>query len=188
MSKRERPATQVITGLVRFSYVSVHKAKAIDDTSEPKYSVAILIPKKDKKTLAALEEGIKAAKKLGKTSQWNGKIPPTLKLPLRDGDIERPDDEAYHNCFFINASSKTKPGVVDEDLEEIIDPTEFYSGCWGRASVNFYPFAKSGNKGVAAGLNNVQKLKDDEKLSGGTSAAEDFGDDFDDLDDDDMLD
>jgi hypothetical protein len=110
----------------------------------------------------------------------NGKLPKkgALKLPLRDGDEERPDDPAYEGMMFFNASSKIAPGIVDAQRQDIIDKMDFYSGCWGRMSFVFYPFAVSGNKGIAAGMNNLQKLKDDEPLAGNTSPQDDFNDDF----------
>ena len=184
--KKPAQPTKVVnpkTELVRFSYCHVFKPHAIEDEGEPKYSCAVLIPKKNKKTLAMVKAAIDAAKEEGKTL-FGGKMG-GLKLPLRDGDEERPDDEAYRGMYFFNATSKSKPKVVDADLDEIIDPEDFYSGCWGRVSVRFYPFAKKGNKGVAVGLNNLQKIKDGENLSGGSSAEEDFGDD--EYDDDDLL-
>jgi hypothetical protein len=141
-----------------------------------------LIPKKDKKTISKIEAAVEAAKEAGK-AKFGNKIPKTLKLPLRDGDEEREDDEAYAGHYFINATSKSKPGIVDQDLNPIMDQDEFYSGCYGRASINFYAFNVSGNKGIAAGLNNLQFLEDGERLSGGASAEEDFGD----LSDDDDL-
>ena len=97
-----------------------------------------------------------------------------LKLPLRDGDLERPDDPAYEGMYFVNANSNRKPSIVDKDLNPIMSQDEFYSGCWGRASINFYAFAVQA-KGIAAGLNNLQKLEDDEPLTGGSTASEDFG-------------
>jgi hypothetical protein len=176
-------STKVITGKqCVFSYANVFEPKGIQG-SEPKYSVAVLIPKSDTKTIKACEAAIDAALEEGKSKKFSGKLPPkaTLKLPLRDGDEERPDDEAYQGMMFFNASSKSKPGVVDGDLNPILDAEEFYSGCVGRASVNFYAFNTNGNKGVAVGLNNIQKIEDGERLSGGSSAEEDFGEDSDDL-------
>jgi hypothetical protein len=175
--------TKVITGEVRFSYEHVFKPEAIDD-GEPKYSVSIIIPKKDKATIAKIEAAIDSAIEAGKAKLENkaGKVNKTqIKLPLRDGDEEREGDDAYKNSYFINASSKNKPGVVDADLQPILDTTEFYSGCFGRASINFYAFDAKGNKGIAAGLNNVQKLRDVEYLVGRASAEDDFGSDDDDL-------
>tara|TARA_R110000851_G_scaffold141057_1_gene278638 strand:+ start:13545 stop:14078 length:534 start_codon:yes stop_codon:yes gene_type:complete len=172
-------STKVITGKVRFSYAHVHEPKAIQEGQKEKYSVSILIPKSDKATIDKINKAVEAAKQEGK-GKWNGKIPAVLKLPLRDGDEERPDDEAYEGCMFLNANSVNKPGIVGPDREEIMSNEEFYSGCFGRASINFYGYSASGNKGVACGLNNLQKLEDGDRLSGGgSSAAEDFGSDDD---------
>jgi hypothetical protein len=170
-------STKVITGKVRFSYAHVFEPSAISEGDDKKYSVSILIPKKDLETLAKVKKAVEAAKQGGK-GKWNGKIPPVLKLPLRDGDAERPDDEAYEGMMFLNASSKNKPGIVDENTDPVMSKDDFYSGCFGRASVNFYAFNVSGNKGIAVGLNNLQKLEDGDRLSGGgSSAADDFGSD-----------
>ena len=172
-------STKVITGKVRFSYAHVFEPSAINEGDDKKYSVSILIPKKDLETLAKIKKAVEAAKQEGK-GKWNGKIPPVLKLPLRDGDAERPDDEAYEGMMFLNASSKNKPGIVDENTDPVMSKDDFYSGCFGRASVNFYAFNVSGNKGIAVGLNNLQKLQDGDRLSGGgSSAADDFGSDED---------
>lgn len=172
-------STKVITGKVRFSYAHVHEPKAIQEGQKEKYSVSILVPKTDKVTIDKINKAVEAAKQEGK-GKWNGKIPAVLKLPLRDGDAERPDDEAYEGCMFLNANSVNKPGIVGPDREEIMSNEGFYSGCFGRASINFYAYNQSGNKGVACGLNNLQKLEDGDRLSGGGStAAEDFGSDDD---------
>ena len=170
-------STKVVTGKVRFSYAHVFEPTSMAEDEPKKYSSAILIPKKDKKTVAAIEAAVKAALEEGKSKKFGGKIPASPKLPLRDGDEEKPDDEAYAGMWFLNASSVRRPGVVDADRNEILDKDEFYSGCWGRASINFYPFAGKA-KGVAVGLNGVQKLEDGESLSGASfNADEDFGDD-----------
>ena len=174
-------STKVITGKVRFSYCHVFEPAAISEGQEPKYSVSIIIPKSDKVTLDKINKAIEEAKQEGKT-KFGGKIPGVLKLPLRDGDVERPDDEAYANSYFLNASSSVQPGIVDENRDEIMIKTEFYSGCYGRASINFYAFNTSGNKGIAVGLNNLQKIEDGEPLGGvRASAQDDFADDDDDL-------
>jgi len=175
--------TRVKTGKVRFSYANVFKPKAISEDADEKYSISLLIDKDDKKTVAKIEAAIQAAIEEGK-SKFGGKIPKNLKLPLRDGDEDRPDDENYENKFFLNANSTRKPGIVDENLEEIISPDEFYSGCFGRATLNFYAFNVNGNKGIACGLQNLQKLEDGERLGGSATSAED---DFAEDDDDDLL-
>lgn len=171
-------STKVITGKVRFSYANVFEPTAMQDGQTPKYNVSIIIPKSDTKTVEAIKKAIEAAKEAGKSkiADKNGKIPVNLKTPLRDGDEERPDDPAYENSYFINANSERKPGIVDRDLNPIMSRDDFYSGCYGRASVNFYAFNVN-SKGIACGLNNLQKLEDGERLAGGSSAEEDFGGD-----------
>ena len=176
--------TKVITGKVRFSYAQVFEPKAMNESSAPKYSISLIISKKDKKTLDKIKAAIESAIEEGKTSRWGGKVPKNLKTPLRDGDDEREDDEVYAGDMFVNANSSNKPGLVDADLNPIMDKSEFYSGCYGRASINFYAYDSNGSKGIACGLNNLQKLEDGERLAGGgASAEEDFGsaDDGDDL-------
>ena len=171
-------STKVITGKVRFSYANVFEPTAMLDGQTPKYNVSIIISKSDAKTVEAIKKAIEAAKEAGKSkiADKNGKIPVNLKTPLRDGDEERPDDPAYENSYFINAKSERKPGIVDRDLNPIMSRDDFYSGCYGRASINFYAFNVN-SKGIACGLNNLQKLEDGERLAGGSSAEEDFGGD-----------
>lgn len=176
--------TKVVTGKVRFSYANVFEPTAMNEGDTLKYNVCILIPKNDTKTLEKIDKAIKAAIELGKSKLANsqGKIPSNIKLPLRDGDEERSDDPAFEGMYFLNANSSRKPNVVDKDLNPILDKDEFYSGCYGRASINFYAFNVS-SKGIACGLNNLQKLSDGERLAGGSSAEDDFGGDnaYDDL-------
>lgn len=166
---------KVITGTVRLSYAHLLEPVAIQDGQDKKYSVSLIIPKDDKKTIGLIEKAIAAAKEQGK-AKWGGKIPAKLKMPLRDGDEERPEDDAYANSYFVNASCKTKPGIVDKNLQPIIEADEVYSGMYGRVSVNFYPFDAQGSKGIACGLNNVQKIKDGESLGGRSKAEDDFAD------------
>lgn len=171
-------STKVVTGKVRFCYVNVFEPTAMNEGDTPKYNICILIPKDDAKTLEKINKAIEVAKQAGKAklADKNGKIPSNLKLPLRDGDDERGDDPAFEGMYFINANSRHKPSIVDKDLNPIMEKEEFYSGCYGRASINFYAFNVS-SKGIAAGLNNLQKLEDGEMLAGGSSADEDFGGD-----------
>lgn len=182
-------ATKVVTGLVRFSYVNIFKSRSFHEGQDAKYSICLLIPKEDKATIKKIKAAIEEAIQDGVSSKWGGKKPSNLKLPLRDGDEERADEaEEYEGMYFLNASSNSKPGIVDKDLNEILDPDEVYSGCWGRASINFYAFNTNGNKGIGAGLNNIQKVKDGDHLGSARASAEsDFGDGFkaDDGDDDD---
>lgn len=192
-------STKIVTGKVRLSYTNVFEPKAMEGSSDEKYSTAILIPKTDKETVKKIRAAIEAAKELGK-SKWGGKVPANLKTPLRDGDEERPDDEVYAGHFFLNASFKTKPGIakpIGKDANgktkfaEITDSTEVYSGCYAKVSLNFYPFNVSGNRGIAAGLNNIVKIQDGDFLGGRSSVNDDFAnedfDDFDDEDDEDYM-
>lgn len=173
-------STKVITNKVRFSYVNIFRSRSFSDGQDAKYSIALLIPKEDKVGLAKLTKAMDEAIQEGVRTKWGGKMPKNLKLPLRDGDEERADEAPeYEGMMFLNATSKSKPGIVDKDLNEILDPDEVYPGSWGRASINFYPFDTNGNRGVAVGLNNIQKLKDDERLGGARASAEDdFGDGY----------
>lgn len=164
--------SKVVTGKVRFSYANIWEPKSING-SEEKYSVSLIIPKSDAKTIEEIQVAMEEAKQEG-IAKFGGKIPTNLKLPLRDGDIDRPDDEAYQGCYFINANSKDKPQIVDKKVKPILDPNEVYSGCYGRASINFYAFNQNGNKGIACGLGNLQKLEDGEPLSGHSRAEDDF--------------
>lgn len=145
----------------------------------PKYSVSLLIPKHDEKTVAAINAAIDTAIRDG-AARFGGKIPnrSALKLPLRDGDTER-DDEAYKGCWFLNANSNTAPQIVDRSVQPILDRGEVYSGCYARVSINFYAFNTNGNRGIACGLGNIQKVRDGEPLAGKSSAADDFQTDFD---------
>ena len=170
MSKNETPTKVIVS--CRFSYLHCWEPEAING-GEPKYSVSAIIPKSDKETIKKIQAAVEAAKQES-LSKWGGKIPPNLKLPLRDGDIDRPEDEAYKGCYFFNANSRQAPQVVDKQVQPILDQTEVYSGCYGRISVNFYGYNSNGNRGVAAGLGNIQKLKDGEALSSRTNAEDDF--------------
>ena len=166
----------------RISFANIWEPKSING-SEEKYSVSCVIPKSDTALIAHIEKAIEAAKEDGKTRRWGGKIPPNLKLPLRDGDIDRPDDENYQDCMFVNATSKDAPQIVDRRKNPITDPMMVYSGCYCNISVNFYAFNANGNRGVACSLGNIQFVKDGDRLSGKASADADF----DELDDEDVL-
>ncbi len=187
MAKFNNP-TKVITGVnTRWSYVNAWEPKSINGGA-PKYSVSLIIPKSDTKTLEKIRTAIQAAYEEGQSKlKGNGRSVPAisaLKTPLRDGDAERPDDEAYANSYFVNANSGTAPGIVDADRNPILERSEVYSGVYGRASINFYAFNSNGNKGIACGLNNLQKIRDGEPLGGKSRAEDDFAEE----DEDDFLD
>lgn len=177
MSKNVNPM-KVITGpKTRWSYANVWEAKSVNG-SAPKFSVSLIVPKSDTATVAKVKAAIEAAYKEGESKlKGNGRTVPALSLiknPLRDGDIERPDDPAYANAYFINANSATAPGIVDAACNPIMNRSEVYSGVYGRASISFYAFNANGNKGIACGLNNLQKISDGEPLGGKASAESDF--------------
>ena len=175
---------KVITGPnTRWSYVNACEPKSINGGT-PKFSVSLIIPKSDTKTIAKIKAAIEAAYHEGESKlKGNGKaVPPlaAIKTPMRDGDVERPDDPAYANAYFINANSATAPGIVDADRNPVLTRSEVYSGVYGRASINCYAFNSNGNRGIACGLNNLQKVRDGEPLGGKTSAEDDFATDNDD--------
>ena len=172
---------KVITGVCRLSYANIWQAKSINGGA-PKYSASVLIPKSDTKTVAKVKAAIQAAYEEGEGKlKGNGKTAPSLaslKTPFRDGDTERPDDEAYAGHWFINANSNTAPGVVDANREPIYDTSEIYSGVYARVSLSFYAFNSNGNRGIACALQNIQKVRDGEALGGKSKAEDDFNDNF----------
>lgn len=175
--------TMVVTGInTRLSYFHGWDPVSINGGDE-KYSVSVLIPKDDKATIDAVNKAVDAAIEEG-IAKFGGKKPnkAAIKLPLRDGDEER-EDEAYKGHYFVNANSKTPPQIVDRAVKPILDRSEVYSGCYARVSLSFYAFNSNGNKGVACGLGNIQKVRDGEPLGGRTTATDDFAT----LDDDDFL-
>lgn len=177
--------TKVVFGPCRLSYTHVFAKYSPDGDGEGKFMTNILIPKSEKKTIEAIKKAIEAAKKAAIVAKWGGKEPKKLDLPLRDGDDK--EDEVYEDHFYLNAKSSTRPGVVDKKCVPIVDEEEVYSGVWAIVSVTFYGYDVSGNRGVACGLNNIMKYKDDDHLGGRVSAEADFGGmGFDDEDDEDL--
>lgn len=171
--------TKVITRKVRFSYLYVFEPRAAQNGGKPKYSVTLLIPKTDKVTIDAINAAIEAVKKTGE-KVWGSALS-NPKTSFHDGDGPMPNSgEPYgaecKGCMVLNCSTDTKPGLLDAAGNKItdMDKDELYSGCYGRASVNFYAYNNSGNKGVGCGLNNLQKLADGESLTGRKKAEEDF--------------
>ena len=183
MAKVTNLKTKVITGKdTRWSYCNVWEARSINGGT-PKFSVSLIIPKSDEVTVRKIRAAIEAAYHDGEGKlRGNGRtVPPLIAIrsPLRDGDTERPDDPAYASSYFINANSATAPGVVDADRNPILTRSEVYSGVYGRASVSFFAYNANGNRGIACGLNNLQKLRDGEPLGGRASAESDFAEETD---------
>lgn len=170
--------TKVVTGKVRLSYVHVFEPYSQDGDDEGKYSCVLLIPKRDKATLRKIEAAIEAATQQGKNTKFDGSIPKNLATTLRDGDDE---DEAdleknpeYAGHMFMSVSSKTKPGIVDQNVNAILDTTEIYSGVYARVSINAFPYNYKGKKGISFGLNHIQKVDDGDFLGGRSRAEDDF--------------
>ncbi len=174
---KPNPSTRVVTGpRTRFSYCHVWEPKSING-GEPRYSLSAIIPKDDTETAERIKAAIELAYHEGEAKlKGKGALPPlsALKTPLRDGDLDRPDDPAYAGCWFLNANSDRAPGIVDAQARPILDRGEVYSGCYGRVSLSFYAFNTNGNRGIACGLNNLQKLRDGEPLGGQMSAETEF--------------
>ena len=169
--------TRVVTGpRMRFSYCHIWEPKSING-GEPRYSMSVIIPKSDTETVKKIRDAIEAAYREGESRlKGKGSLPPlsSLKTPLRDGDLDRPDDPTYAGCWFLNANSDRAPGIVDAHAQPILDRSEVYSGCYGRVSLSFFAFSSNGNRGIACGLNNVQKMFDGEPLGGNISAEQEF--------------
>ena len=174
-------STKVVTGKVRFSFCNIFEPKASGDNGELKYSVMLLIPKSDTATLGKIKEAIKEARETFCNKNGASSLPPNPINPLHDGDGTKPNSgEPYgpecKGCYVINVSSKQKPVIVDAFRNEITDPAEVYSGCYGRASINFYGYSNK-KKGIGAGLLSIQKLSDGEPF-GTVGSADDFNDDY----------
>lgn len=185
-SEKKAPSTKVLGGPARFSFAHVFVPTSMDpDDPKKKYSVQLLIPKKDTAFVKMIKDAIKAASELGKQKKWGGKLPANLRSPLRDGDAEKPDVDVYAGHYFINATSGQKPGVVDKDRNPLTSDDEFYSGCFGRFSINFFPYDAKGNKGIGCGLNHLQKTRDGERLGGRPGVDDEFNDDWKDPEDND---
>jgi hypothetical protein len=174
-------STKIVTGKVRFSFCNIWEPKASQDGGDPKYSVTLLIPKSDTATLNKIKEAIKEAREAFCQKNGASALPANPITPLHDGDGTKPSTgEPYgpecKGCYVISVSSKQKPVIVDAFRNEITDPAEVYSGCYGRASINFYGYNNK-KKGIGAGLLSIQKLSDGEPF-GTVGSADDFDDNY----------
>ena len=178
-------ATKVVTDRVRLSYVHVFEAFSHNPDQEAKFSVVLLIPKTDKKTIRAIRAAQQVALQQGEAGVFKGKIPKDWADTVRDGDDEDTLEKnpEYEGCWYMSVGSRTRPNVVDQDVNPILDSTQVYSGCYARVSMNAFPYSYSGKKGVSFGLNHVQKLADGEAFGGRSRAEDDF--DVVEVDDDD---
>lgn len=174
-------STKVVTGKVRFSFCNIFEPKASNDGGDPKYSVTLLIPKTDTATLNKIKTAMAEARENFCSKNGANALPLKPVHTMHDGDGQRPSGEDFgpecKGCYVITVSSKQKPVIVDNMGNEVTDPAEVYSGCYGRASINFYGYSKNGKKGISAGLLAIKKLHDGEPF-GTVGSAEDFEDDY----------
>lgn len=181
---------KIVTGKVRFSFCNVMEPKAVNG-GDPKYSVTLLIPKSDTKTMGLIKEAMAEAREEFCKKNGASALPAKPNNTLHDGDGTRDSGDPYgpecKGCYVITVNNKQKPTVVDAFRNEITDPAEVYSGCYGRAAIEFYGYNTNGKKGISASLKSIQKLSDGEPLGGTRGSADDFDDDFQDEADDDFL-
>ena len=183
-------STKVVTGKVRFSFCSLFEPKEAQGGGDPKYSVTLLIPKSDTATVGKLKAAIAEAREVFCKRNGASALPAKPNHTMHDGDGLRDSGEPYgpecKGCYVITVSSKNKPVVVDNFRNEITDPGEVYSGCYGRAAINFFGYNSNGKKGISAGLLSIQKLHDGEPF-GTVGSADDFNDGYSTEEDDDFL-
>lgn len=172
--------TEVVTGEARLSYVHLLQPRESQYGGEAKYSVTVLVPKTDTATKARIDAAIEAAKEKGRVEKWNGVIPPVVATPIHDGDGVRPSDGQPfgqeckgHWVFTATSNAKQPVQVLGADLQPVINPTEVYSGMYGRVYVNFAPYAYAGKKGIGSYIQTyVQKTRDGEPLGASVPSAE----------------
>ena len=166
---------------VRFSYINLLVPRVQNEGEPPTFSTAILIPKSDTETITAIKAAIAEALTDGLAKLWGGKKPSNLRNPLRDGDKDRPEDEVYAGHYFLNAKGprggKEQPILLDSASKETTSGSVIYSGVNARVSLQFYPYDKSGNRGVACGVSAVLSSGRGEAL-GNTVTAESARDEF----------
>lgn len=178
MTKAKKPEP-VTTGRVRLSYEHLLEPYANQGSPDAKYSGTFLIPKSDTGTKAAIDAAIREAIIAGVSGKWSGVQPPQVPVPIHDGDGVRQSGEPFgpecKGCWVITASSKQKQDVVDENMQDILDRTQVYSGMYCRVALSFFAYNSAGKKGIGCGLGPVQKLADGEPLGGRISAEQAFG-------------
>jgi hypothetical protein len=162
---------EIVTEPCRLSFPALFEPKPVSKTkpNELKYQAAILIPKSV--SLKPFYDCVKAAmiEKFGKA----------IKLPARANPIKACDEkelagyeEGWH---YINAKSGYQPGVVNQKLQDIIDPTAIYAGCWCRFHLLAFGWDHpEGGKGVSFSLQSVQFIRDDDRLDGRLAAKDAF--------------
>lgn len=172
---QKKTVVRVVTGKVRFNYVNLFEPRESEEGYAPKYGICVLISKDDKDTINKINKAIEMVRENAGEFYKSRDI--YIKIPLRDGDEEKADMPEFKECYFLNATTKYRPEVVDKNCIRITNPEEVYSGCYGRTSLSFYPYENEDGPGIGCWLNNVQKLEDGEALVTRISPEEDFKDD-----------
>jgi len=181
-------AVKMMLKNVRLSYANLFEAKE-NKSGDLRYSTALLIPKDHPQ----IDDLIANVNKVGEEKfgkKWETMVKKN-GLPVKDADEDGSADDKpeYEGQFYINTSSKRRPQVVDRQVQPILDDSEIFSGCYANVSIAIFAFDVPENKGVSFGLNNVQKVKEGERLGGAPNADEEFeameDDDFEAMEDDD---
>lgn len=161
--------SRVVTPIGRFSYPYVfEKAKALEDGSEGKYEITLLIPKtEDIKALVAECEKV-AKEAFGAKFQGLSKL---KHPPIKDGDEKGPEDPAFGH-WVIRAKSKDRPVICGPDRARITDKDQIYGGAWGRLSVSPASYQMSLSFGITLYLSAVQKARDGERFGGALVSPE----------------
>lgn len=167
-AKGSLEAKKVVTPEFRVSFPAVFEPKAFQGNA-PKYSVVMLFDKKTDLTSVKKAVFNAATEKWGAKDKW----PKGLRLPFRDGD-EKGDKQGYAGCIYVTATSKDQPGLVGPTRQAILNPKDFYAGCYARAEIIAFAYDKVGNRGVSFSLQNIQKMRDGASFSGRKDAADVF--------------
>jgi len=183
MNKTNKTSKTLRTPEFRVSYPSVFEAKLNDLNGKNEYSLVALLPCGPKDaSLAALRAAAQEAlvKKFGANkNKWPRKLNSPFRLQEEraktddNGNDVLPDGYEKGHCF-LTLKSTRKPQIINRRREDIEDANDFYAGCWAMASVQAYAYDVKGNAGVAFGLRNLQKVRDDKALGGSSSAYDDF--------------
>ena len=172
-------SNRVLTPVFRVSYPNVFKPRKNELSGKEEYSLVALFAKGD--DLTALKQAAQAAAEY-KWGPDQKKWPKNLRLPFRDqGDRAKEENgkeilpAGYEKgAIYLNLKCTERPGLVDAKVQSIIDESEFYAGCFARATVHAYAYDQAGNRGISFGLENIQKVKDGETLGGRIKATDAF--------------
>lgn len=164
--------SRILTPEFRVSFPKVFKAEAFQEGQEPKYSIVMLFPKKMSPVMQKLFDQMKALAAATAKAKWGDKMPKNLRSPFRDGSEK--DLPGYEDVIFVSASSKIKPGLVNENAEPLLGPEEFYPGCYAHAYVTCFAYDMAGNRGVSFGVSTIQKIKDGTPFVPRNNAQDDF--------------